>query len=400
MSVAHFAETAALPTTKLRPRSSRNSILGLDLLRVMAALIVTFHHLAFGVWANSHYGGAYSVIGPPFWFGWIGVQIFFVISGFVIPYSARTATLSSFLISRATRLYPAAWICATITALDLWITHTVPQFAPHLTSAWLRSVLLSPFGPWVDGVYWTLAVEMCFYFLIALLLAAGRFRSIGKVMGTLGALSSAAWVLYLLSDVHLVQQRTLVWIATKACHSRIGMYLLLEHGCYFALGTLLWLGFSDRFTPARKLLIAFCGLGGCCEIALSAKESLGHNSLAVILPIVFWFVSMVALALMTRYNSPMHDIFGTRGATIIRRLGLMTYPLYLLHQQNGYIWVHRLHGVLPDIFSLLLVVGCLCVLSYLVNRFAEVPIQRRLRRFLSGGKSSIAPASVPASTLP
>ena len=49
------------------------------------------------------------------WFGWVGVEVFFVISGFVIANSASKTSPIEFLISRALRLYPAVWVCSTAT---------------------------------------------------------------------------------------------------------------------------------------------------------------------------------------------------------------------------------------------------------------------------------------------
>jgi peptidoglycan/LPS O-acetylase OafA/YrhL len=401
MSVLLGGKPVAPGATLLESKTSRKSILGLDMLRIMAALIVTVHHLAFGTLAFWQHTGVTAAISPFFWFGWIGVQLFFVISGFVIPYSARNASLKSFLVSRATRLYPAAWICATFTAVDLLLTHTPPQFAPHLAGAWLRSILLSPAGTWVDGVYWTLAIEMCFYTLIAVILGLGRFQSIGKIMGTLGALSTTGWILFLLCHFQIVHQKTLVWIATKACYSRTGQYSLLEYGCYFALGTLFWEGFSDRFTAARKLLIAYCVIGGSCGIISDSINIRGSATIAMLQPLIFWLASMVALAVLTRYNTRVHALFGERGAKLVRRMGLATYPLYLLHQQNGYIWIRRLHGVFPDLASLSLVIFSVCLLSLIISRFAEEPLQRRFKRLLLRGHPNIADAPSPvAASLP
>src|SRR5258706_15154943 len=61
----------------------------------------------------------YPSAAPFTWFGWGGVEIFFVISGFVIANSASRSSPTEFLLGRALRLYPAVWVCATAHAMLL-----------------------------------------------------------------------------------------------------------------------------------------------------------------------------------------------------------------------------------------------------------------------------------------
>ncbi|MGD5438086.1 hypothetical protein QUS99_22630, partial [Xanthomonas citri pv. citri] len=100
----------------------------LDPLRFAAALGVAIFPQIFWSWAWVSIGVpgferhvAADVLYPsaaPFtWFGWVGVEIFFVISGFVIANSASQASPGEFLLGRALRLYPAVWVCATATFL-------------------------------------------------------------------------------------------------------------------------------------------------------------------------------------------------------------------------------------------------------------------------------------------
>src|ERR1700744_5896212 len=105
----------------------------LDPMRFAAALGVAVFHLTFWSWAWSstgtppgfeHYVGAdlqFQSAAPFTWFGWVGVEIFFVISGFVIANSASNASAKEFLLGRALRLYPAVWVCSTLTFTVLLI---------------------------------------------------------------------------------------------------------------------------------------------------------------------------------------------------------------------------------------------------------------------------------------
>lgn len=59
----------------------------------------------------------YPLLAQPAKYGYLGVELFFMISGFVILMTASNNSLKRFFISRAVRLYPAFWVCCTITFL-------------------------------------------------------------------------------------------------------------------------------------------------------------------------------------------------------------------------------------------------------------------------------------------
>ena len=124
---------------------------GIDAIRFTAALLVVAFHLCFWSWTATDstpgriLGGAarFPHLAPFAWFGWIGVEIFFVISGLVIANSANNRTPIAFLNGRALRLYPGAWICATISAAVLLTMRLVP--VRHLAREYLGSITLVPF---------------------------------------------------------------------------------------------------------------------------------------------------------------------------------------------------------------------------------------------------------------
>jgi len=72
------------------------------------------------------------------WLGWVGVEIFFVLSVFVIAYSAEGSSAFSFFRSRILRLMPAVWICASLVFAVLLVGHMLPL--AELTRHYLKSL--------------------------------------------------------------------------------------------------------------------------------------------------------------------------------------------------------------------------------------------------------------------
>ena len=116
-------------------------------------------------------------------------KFFSVISGFIIAYSATGAGALTFLRGRIVRLFPAAWICATGTIVVLLALRI--DLGWTLLTRYVDSLTLSPFGPWVDGVYWTLGIEIVFYALIFGLIAANGFRKLIVLCYVIGGMSAA-----------------------------------------------------------------------------------------------------------------------------------------------------------------------------------------------------------------
>src|ERR1700757_2012298 len=151
----------------------------LDPLRFAAALGVAVFHLTFWSWAWAstgvapgfeHYIAAdvqFQSAAPFTWFGWVGVEIFFVISGFVIANSAGKSSAAEFLLGRALRLYPAVWVCSSCTFIVLLLVAggSASRFIGPYRKAMLR-IPKGLNGQWLDGISWTLAAEMAFYGLV------------------------------------------------------------------------------------------------------------------------------------------------------------------------------------------------------------------------------------------
>lgn len=145
----------------------------LDALRGLAAVAVALFHFSNGWEPNA--------FTTPCRWGWLGVEVFFVISGFIIPYSlARSRYVARndygrFMLKRFIRLYPP-YIASVVLVILLWhLSAMSPAFRGEVSytvgGAALHTALLNDIigVPWLQPVYWTLAIELQFYLLAGII---------------------------------------------------------------------------------------------------------------------------------------------------------------------------------------------------------------------------------------
>ena len=363
-----------------RPPVKTEYFYGIDVVRFVSALLVAFFHLGFSCWASPTSGaaealrGAYALpqLAEWTWFGWVGVEIFFVISGFVITSSAAQATPVQFFNSRALRLYPAVWICATATLIVI--------LASGLPASWFSyatSMVLLPSGPWIDGQYWTLGVEIVFYAIVFVLLLMGRFERVGQVAIAM-ALISATFLLALTLNPELRFLTTGIWRLT-----------LLYYGVYFSLGIFirLWISGSMRFPHWMAALV--CLAAAALQTRFHSIEMGGRVVFSPVSLADHWYVA--TLAFYTGFAAICLSVFHrSRFAVLpdgvlraLRILGLATFPLYLLHFKIGVLLARRLvlWGV-PPIAALLATILIMVALAVVIAAQLEPRVRAALKRAL------------------
>lgn len=259
----------------------------LDYARMASALaVVAFHYL----WNGPHHHIVpvqFGLLGRIAAHGYLGVDVFFIISGFVILQSASGASADRFVVGRLTRLYPAFLLCMLATFVFRGMD---PADLPAQLTMMPRYFGAQP----ADGVYWTLAVEMKFYAAVLLVLLLGWMRHVEWLV--LGAvLLFACW--------------------TGSWHNP-------SHYLEFAAGSALALIYRHGFRPIPSLALA---IAAPLVIWLAAKAGpyyTSHLAIAVVMSLVF----VVFLTLRTvRFVPPSSQA-----------VGALTYPLYLLHGELGY----------------------------------------------------------------
>jgi peptidoglycan/LPS O-acetylase OafA/YrhL len=283
----------------------------------------------------------YAVIGfhwqPESFFrlGRLGVELFFVISGIVIAMTATRATDSiDFFVRRFSRIYPTFIFCVTVTYVVTLFYDPAAQsvrFVDYIASLTLFGQRLG--FKFVDGVYWSLAVELQFYGVVALgILALGR-RFWAVVLGVL-----------------------VVGAASRFVSKPLSIVLFSSYSGFFLMGMAVWYGIFERNRGTSILLAC----GGAFAFLLSPELKMQWP---VIVPI-----SALVLLLLSDINGEV--IFLTW-------VGRISYPLYLLHEVLGLSVISSLKKLhVPDWACVIFVFAFCLFLAWLVHRFVEERSQK------------------------
>jgi peptidoglycan/LPS O-acetylase OafA/YrhL len=347
----------------------RERLRELDLLRFVAALaVVLYHFTGFGgegAWPSPA-REVFPEIAPITRFGYLGVDLFFVISGFVILMSAWGRGPGEFGVSRLVRLMPAYWVSVLLGGAVYALFrqgHGVPGLVvPNLTMLQGGLGLKN-----VDAVYWTLWVELHFYVLAAVLAGIGiTYRSCLIFM--------AAW---LLGGI----------FADEAGSDLLQVMLIPTWSCYFIAGMALYM--IHRFGPTLLLwgYVAVCYLVALHWGAWRAEHVFrGANEIVVSAVITGIFAVMILVA-----TGRLHWL-RWRGLTV---LGALTYPLYLVHSQLALPLLDAMYPGLGRWVALAVTVGVSLLAAYAVHRLVERPGAAWMRARL---KASLEPMRPPAET--
>ncbi len=189
---------------------NRHRIDLLDSFRFLAVMSVLLYHFTYR-WKSEIPGRNY--YGDLFRYGFLGVQLFFVISGFVISYTLEnTASLASFFKNRLIRLFPPLLLCTLITFvaaafLDdkaLFVFARQPaNLLPSLTLITPRIWFLLTHKDfmWVNGSYWSLWVEVQFYTIASTLYFSSKSNFLRNMLLTTIVLSSIKYMPGLLAAI-------------------------------------------------------------------------------------------------------------------------------------------------------------------------------------------------------
>ncbi|MFE1016420.1 acyltransferase family protein [Streptomyces sp. NPDC058794] len=329
----------------------------LDGLRLCAALmVVLYHYVAFGEGWEGSQAQLFPVLFRPSAYGWLGVELFFMISGFVICMSSWGRSISHFFTSRVIRLFPAYWLAIIVTTAVVFLMPGGIAPLPWRDVLVNMTMLQRPMGVEdVEGVYWTLWAEMRFYLLFALVVWRGvTYRRVVVF----------CWV-WAVAAV----------LATRSGASPISDLLMAQDCWFFIAGLAFYLMY--RFGQNLLLwgMIALCFAMGnytAMKTWRATLDKVGDNvpgwGVAVVLTVFFVTMAGVSLGWFRGINWRW-----------LPTAGALTYPLYLLHESIGWEVFHHYQSRVNQWVLAGGTLAAVLVLSYLVHRWVEKPAAKRLK---------------------
>ncbi|MGW5120606.1 acyltransferase family protein [Streptomyces noursei] len=329
----------------------------LDGLRLIAALmVVAFHYIAFSQsWTDGNVKPFPSLF-PFAAYGWLGVHLFFLISGFVICMSCWGGTLGDFFTSRVIRIFPAYWFAIITTTL------VVALLPGGMTPRKWHEVLVNftmlqePLHtPHVDAVYWTLFAELRFYLLFAAMCWWGLTykRLVGMCC---------------------------VWIVAGALSTRsenvVLRLLIMPDNCWFFIAGIaffLMYKFRPNILLTGIVLVSFCASQpSMLSTWQSSLKNMGRNvpywPAALLLAVSFALMALIATGKLSWCNWRW-----------LPTAGALTYPLYLLHESIGWEIIRALRSQVPAPLLLAGTVVAMLLAAHLVHRLIERPVSRWMK---------------------
>ena len=348
---------------------------GLRGLAIISVVIWHFYGPTYERWLP--FGLSYSKW-PLASYGWTGVELFFLISGFVIFMTVEScASFREFLIRRWLRLFPAMLI-ATIIIFggDRLLSWQAPyanarlvDIVPGLTfiSPAILHVMLRVDIDSLDGVFWTLYTEVAFYFVFgALYFTLGWKRAIAGLGALAVGVIGAGLLISKLHAPHLVVRAVepLRWMG-------FGLF------GWFAAGALFYKSYQLR---SGALLAAAIGVGSLSAMFHPSSHA-GLVERAIMFGIVLLFAAVQTSPILQR-------AFSLRP---IQFIGRVSYPLYLIHNEIG---IGVMNGISaatgqPLLASCLALAGIVFG-AWAIERFAEPGVRnlvKPLGRLAMGGST-------------
>lgn len=344
------------------------------LARPAVAELINAPELPLGQYAVPNYIALFNAY-PLFNFGAFGVALFFIISGFVIPFSLERIGGFTFLVNRIFRIFPTYIVGFSVTLLAVYLAtdyyggawpYTRSEVFIHYVPG-LRDLLWSKN---IDGIVWTLEVELKFYLVCALFSILIRRGSmlvfVAPLLVTLACVLVSGHLEVLGATNAALYVKALAFIVYPA------KYLV-----FMFIGVAFHYINSGKTTPAAGyfsigiLFVIFSALWYSGPTSSSFYFVWSYSAALLVFSFAFAFPSFFR-------SNPVFDFFAN-----------ISYPLYVIHGVTGYVGLRILLDLGVKAWVALIIVTCSAfLLSWIIHKAIESPsrtVGKRFARYLRDG---------------
>jgi len=314
----------------------------LDGLRGIAAMAVVIYHYIY------HYNRLFGhdfYVSELFSYGFYGVQLFFIISGFVIFWSiGRVSNVKEFVVSRFSRLYPTFWCAVIITFIVTSISNVEPLQLTFTTFLANLTMIHEYFRfQHVDGAYWTLTLEMAFY---VWMVAIFKMKYLSKIESIF-----IPWVIIAAS----------ITLFDIPIYNVLKKLFIIDYVEFFAAGICFFKIMQHSYTRNTLALLLLC------VISLYIK-----NSIQTAIGLTGFFIMFFAII---KGRLP---VFRLNAFTY---LGAISYSLYLVHQSIGYVIInYGYQQGIPPYLSIPTALFVSLLLAHSIMTYVEKPALKYIRK--------------------
>lgn len=326
----------------------------LDALRGVAAILVVIYHYTvryFELYPQTYNFSNFME------FGKLGVNMFFIISGYVIFMTLlKIEKPIDFLVTRFIRLYPIFWVAVIFTFAIVYsfnLENREVSISDMLINLTMIPALFKT--PYVDGVYWTLLYELKFYLLIFLVYISGLIKKIEYL--------AIFPIIIIISSFIFNIEHTLFY-------KILNFFLILDYLPYFISGIMLY-----KIHEKNYNILTICVLVTTILINL---YNIKYDFL--------WFILLTYLIFILISLNKINWISNK----FLVYLGSISYSLYLIHQNLGYIVLNYCNKIdLESYLSLFIAIMLSIFISSVITYIIEKPIINYLKNKYKKEKENI-----------
>lgn len=331
----------------------------LDVLRIIAALSIVLFHYTFRGYAADNMSILYfPCLGSIFKYGYLAIYTFFMLSGYVVLYSANHKTFLEFCFSRFKRLYPSFWCAVILTSIMIYLWGE-PRYHVNLKQIIVNLTMLNGYlhVKSVDGAYWFLYEILKFYFYISMVIL---LRQINKI--------------YFLVFLWMLG---LTVLSLFPIAGKISFFLMPKYAPFIISGMIFYFIKQKGWTYYNVALLVWTFI--LCSISLihntphMVEHYKSNFSTVVILSIILINYAVFAASVSNYLKISKNNNY-------ILTLSAATYPLYLIHQNVGYILFNHYGLHLNKYLILILTISMMVAIAIFVTLLIEPFIVVRLNQ--------------------